>query len=381
MGHYLEELLIMAQRKRIRLFSVLVSLGLVLSACGTSTTPSAPASAQPAGSAAPASAQPAGSSAPASTAPGIGVSNISIAWIGKTLNNPWWVSVADFSAAEAKALGVNLTIALPQEEVDLEKQVAMIDAAIEKKVSAIIISASSSDGVIPEIQKARAAGIKIINFDTRISDKTLVDAYVGANDEAGAYKAGKYICKKLNGQGEVGLLEGLLAQSTGVDRKAGFERAIAECPGIKIVARTGAEWRSDLALNATQNMLTANPNIKAIFASNDQMAVGMVAGVKAAGKNPKDYILVGYDGILDAVNAVLAGDLSAFVALPNREEATMGVRLATAIVLNPTYKYSRELIFPGPLVTATFDEGSTDETIDEYAARQFPLRGVTQKGY
>jgi ABC-type sugar transport system substrate-binding protein len=362
----------MAQGKRTRLFAVLLSLGLVLGACGSSNPTSSPASSQAA------NAQP---SAAASAAPGGAVGKISIAWIGKTLNNPWWVSVADFSEAEGKALGVNLTIALPQEEVDLEKQVAMIEAAIGKGVSAIIISASSSDGVIPAIQKARAAGIKIINFDTRISDATLIDAYVGANDEAGAYKAGKYICKKLNGQGEVGLLEGLLAQSTGKDRKAGFERAIAECPGIKIVAKTGAEWRSDLALNATQNMLTANPNIKAIFASNDQMAVGMINGVKAAGKNPKDYVLVGYDGILDAVNAVLAGDLTAFVALPNREEATMGVRLATAIVLNPSYKYTREIIFPGPLVTATFEEGSTDETIDEYAARQFPLRGITQKGY
>lgn len=305
---------------------------------------------------------------------------IQIAWIGKTLNNPWWVSVADFSKVEAQNLGVNLTIALPEEEVDLEKQVAMIEAAIEKGVDAIIISASSSEGVIPALEKAKEKGIKIVNFDTRIGDKKVYDAFVGADDVHGAYKAGKYICKMLNGAGEVGLLTGLLAQSTGVDRKAGFMKAMEECPGAKVVAEAGAQWRSDLANDATVNMLTANPNIKAIFACNDQMAVGMISGVVAAGKNTKDLILVGYDGILDAVNAVLAGDLSAFVALPNREEGTMGPRLAVSLILNPEYKYEREMIFPGPLVTSTFVEGQTDETIYEYAARQFPLRGVNKKG-
>src|SRR5690554_5872647 len=72
-------------------------------------------------------------------------SEIDISWIGKTLNNPWWISVADFSIAEAEDLGVNLTIAMPEEEVDLEKQIAMIEAAIEQDVDAILISASSSE--------------------------------------------------------------------------------------------------------------------------------------------------------------------------------------------------------------------------------------------
>jgi ABC-type sugar transport system substrate-binding protein len=310
-------------------------------------------------------------------------SDIDVAWIGKTLNNPWWISVADFAQREAEQLGINLTISLPEEEVDLQKQIAITEAAIEQGVDAIIISASSSEGIIPSIEKAREAGIKIINFDTRISDPALYDAFVGADDVAGAYKAGQYICAVLGEEGgQVGLLEGLLAQSTGVDRKAGFEAGIADCEyPVEIVATAGAEWRSDLALDATQNMLTANPDIKAIFASNDQMAVGMINGALAAGKSPEDLVLVGYDGILDAVNAVFDGDLDAFVALPNREEGEMGPRLATALVLNPDYSYEREIIFPGPLVTAEFVEGQTDQTIEEYAAYRFPLRGVTDKGY
>lgn len=307
--------------------------------------------------------------------------DISIYWIGKTLNNPWWISVSDFAQQTADNLGVELTIAIPQEEVDLEKQVSMIEAAIEKKADAIVVSAASSDGVIPAIKKAREAGIKIVNFDTRISDKEVIDAFVGGDDEAGAYKAGKYICEQLGGEGEVAIITGLMEQSTGVDRHAGFMRACGEYPGIKVVAEQGAEWSSDKAADVTTNILTANPDVKAIFACNDQMAVGMVNAAKAAGKTADDLVLVGFDGILDAVNMTMDGDLDAFVSLPNLDEGAMGVKLATALVMNEDYAYDRELIYDCTLVTGEFIEDLTDQTIYEYAAERFPLRGVSDTGY
>lgn len=306
---------------------------------------------------------------------------IKLAWIGKTLNNPWWVSVADFATKEANMLGVELNIALPQEEVDLEKQVAMVESAIQQNVDAIIISTTSSDGIIPSIKKAKDAGIKIVNFDTRISDKSIIDAYVGADDVAGSYKAGKYICEMLDGKGEVAIITGLLAQSTGVDRRAGFLKACSEYPQIKVVAESTAEWRSDKAADVTANILTANPNIKAIFACNDQMAVGMVSAAKSQGKKQDDLILVGYDGILDAINLMVQGDLDANVALPNIEEAQIAVRVATALVLNDDYKFERELIFDTPLITIDYYPNLTDRTIYEFASITFPLRGINQKGY
>lgn len=308
-------------------------------------------------------------------------SDISIAWIGKTLNNPWWISVADFAEKEANNLGIDLEISLPEEEVDLEKQVNMIDSAIQKKVDAIVISAASSDGVIPALKKARDTGIKIVNFDTRIADPSIYDAFVGGDDVNGAYKAGKFICEQLDGQGEVAVITGLMAQSTGVDRHKGFMDACAEYPGIKVVSEAGAEWRSDLAASVTENILTAHPDVKAIFACNDQMAQGMVSAVKASGKGQDDLILVGYDGILDAAKLVLSGELDAFVALPNIDEGVMGPRLATALVLNPDYSFQRELIYPTPLVTKELIEGQTDYTIYEYMAERFPLTGKTEKGY
>jgi len=306
-------------------------------------------------------------------------SPIRLAWIGKTLNNPWWISVADFAKSEAASLGVELTIALPLEEVDLERQVAMIDAAILQGVDAIIISAASSEGIIPAIMRARAAGITIVNFDTRIADPAMLDAFVGADDVYGAYKAGKYIAEQVGGRGTVGLITGLLAQSTGVDRREGFLRAMAEYPGISVVEHS-ADWRSDLAANVTNAMLTTNPDIKAIFACNDQMAVGMASAVRSADKR-NGMVLVGYDGILDAVNLVLDGGLDAFVALPNIEQAQVGVRLAVAKLLNDNYNFTREMIFPTPLVTYDVVPGHTDRTIFEFTAMTFPLRGITATGY
>lgn len=306
---------------------------------------------------------------------------VEVYWIGKTLNNPWWISVSDFAKQTADNLGVNLTIAIPQEEVDLEKQVSMIEAAVEKKADAIVISAASSDGIIPAIKKAREAGIKIVNFDTRISDKSVIDGFVGGDDEAGAYKAGKYICEQLKGEGEVAVITGLMEQSTGVDRHAGFMRACEEYPGIKVVAEQSAEWSSDKAADVTTNILTANPGVKAIFACNDQMAVGMANAAKAAGKQQDDLILVGFDGILDAVNMTMSGDLDAFVSLPNLDEGAMGVKLAVALVQNDEYAFDREILYDCTLVTKEFVEGQTDQTIYEFAAERFPMRGVTEKGY
>ena len=310
-----------------------------------------------------------------------GESIMDVYWIGKTLNNPWWISVADFATQEAAALGVNLTIAIPQEEVDLERQVSMIETAVQSGAKALVISAASSDGVAPAIQTAREAGLKIVNFDTRINDKSLVDAFVGGDDEAGAYKAGKVICEQLGGEGEVAVITGLMEQSTGVDRHAGFMRACAEYPNITVVAEQGAEWSSDKAFDVMTNILTAHPDLKGVFACNDQMAVGMVNAAEAAGKAPEDLVLVGYDGILDAVNMILQGRLDALVSLPNLDEGAMGVKLAVALVQNPEYHYDREILYDCTLVTDGFIEGLTDQTIYEYAAERFPLRGITEKGY
>lgn len=98
------------------------------------------------------------------------------------------------------------------------------------------------------------------------------------------------------------------------------------------------------------------------------------------GKKADDLILVGYDGILDAVNMTMDGDLDAFVSLPNLDEGAMGVKLATALVMNSDYHYDREILYDCTLVTGEFVDGLTDQTIYEYAGRAVPAQRSYRKG-
>lgn len=307
-------------------------------------------------------------------------SDIKVAWIGKGLNNPWFVHIADLAAREAEALGISMSIDMVTEQVDLDKQVALIEAAIERGDDAIVISATSGEGVIPSIQKARDAGMKIVNFDTRIADPEMYDAFVGCDDYAGAYKAGMFIGEQVQ-EGEVAIITGALQQSTGVDRRAGFMDAMENFPNITVVSEAGAEWRSDLAVDVMQNILTANPNVKAVFACNDTMATGAVSAIQAAGKQPGDIIVVGMDGTQEVCDYVLEGWVTADVALPTQDEAVMGPRLACALIMNPDYEFDREILYDTPLFSKEFYEGHTDMTIYEYMSQVFPLYGVTTGGY
>ena len=169
-------------------------------------------------------------------------------------------------------------------------------------------------------------------------------------------------------EGEVAIITGALQQSTGVDRRAGFMDAMENFPNITVVSEAGAEWRSDLAVDVMQNILTANPNVKAVFACNDTMATG-------------DIIVVGMDGTQEVCDYVLEGWVTADVALPTQDEAVMGPRLACALIMNPDYEFDREILYDTPLFSKEFYEGHTDMTIYEYMSQVFPLYGVTTGGY
>jgi len=307
--------------------------------------------------------------------------SIKIFWIGKTLNNPWWIMSKDMAVREANALGVKIVTELPQQEVDLQTQISMIDSAIEQHASAIVISAASSQGVIPALKQAQAQGIPIINFDTEISDPTIAKTYVAADDYEGAFRACTYLAQQLDGKGDVGLLEGLQTQSTGVNRKNGCLDAWKKFPGITVAAIAPAQWRTDLATTATIDMLTAHPNIKGIFASNDQMTIGMVAGAATEGRSAKNMVLVGYDGIMDAVALIKEGKLTADMALPTRWEGETGIRMAVYVLLHPDATLPQKIFYPDQLVTATPVAGANHQTADEYLARNFPLMGASKTGY
>jgi ribose transport system substrate-binding protein len=235
--------------------------------------------------------------------------------------NPFWAAVEAGALEKGKELGINVVVLAPPAESDVQSQISQVEDQITKGVNGIAIAPTDPEALTPVLQKARDAGIPVVFIDTKgnLPDTT----FIGTNNEEGAKLAADYICKNVEAGSEVAILQGIITQSTGQARAAGSKAGMEAC-GLKVVAEQPANWDTAEAQSVTENILTANPNIKAIFASNDNMALGAVEAVKAAGKGGQ-ILIVGFDANPNAAAAVLAGDMAATVAQNPKNMGGFGV--------------------------------------------------------
>jgi ABC-type sugar transport system substrate-binding protein len=258
--------------------------------------------------------------------------------------NPFWAEVERGAKETAQKLGVNLVVLAPPAETDVATQISQIEDQITKKVNAILVAPTDVAGLNPTFDKAKAAGIPVLYVDTK---GQWADAltFIGTDNRNGGKLAGEYICKQLNGQGSAALITGVMSQQTHIDRIGGAKDALAAC-GVQVVAEQAAN--SDRALGQTvmENILTANPDVKAVFASNDLMALGAMEAIKSAGK--KGIIVVGFDANPDAVASIKAGEMSASVAQSPYNMGALGVENALKAVrgekIEPVIDTGTELI-------------------------------------
>ena len=247
-----------------------------------------------------------------------------VALVVKTLNNPFFVEMEKGARAAADSLGLELIVQAPEREIDVEKQMQIIENLIERKVGALALVPNGSREVVPAIVKANAAKIPVVTVDTRVDAKALADAgatvatFIGSDNVDGGRLAGEFIARKLGGKGRVAVLEGIPGHETGDARLRGFREALAKYPGITIVASQTANWERDQGFNVMQNMLQSHPDIQAIFACNDVMALGAVEAIAAANRT-KDLTVVGFDAQDDARKAIREGRMAATVAQSPRE--------------------------------------------------------------
>ena len=243
----------------------------------------------------------------------------SVAFVLKTRNNPFFIDMQKGAQDAAKKLGVNLIVQAAEREVDVEKQMQIIENLIQSKVSALCITPSGSKEVVPAIVKANKAGIPVMIVDTRVHQETLQNAggkiagFIGSDNLEGGRVAGEFVAKQLGGNGKVAILEGIPGHETGDSRLKGFREVIAKHPGIEIVSSQTANWERDQGYNVFQNMLQAHPNIQALFACSDLMALGAMEAIAAARKSGK-IIVVGFDAFSEAREAVNKGTMNATVA-------------------------------------------------------------------
>lgn len=243
-----------------------------------------------------------------------------------------------------------------KDETDTSAQIRIVEQMIVAKVDALVIAPADSKALVPVIKKASDAGIKIVNIDNRldpevVKSKGLDVPFVGPDNRKGARLVGEYLAKeKLKAGDEVGIIEGVSTTTNAQQRTAGFKDAM-EAAGMKIVGVQSGNWEIDRGNAVASAMLNEYPNLKALLAGNDSMALGAVSAVRAAGK--KDQVqVVGYDNI-NAIKPMLKdGRVLATADQFAARQAVFGIEAALKLVKGePTGAKDGVIETPVELVT------------------------------
>lgn len=243
---------------------------------------------------------------------------IKVGYIVKTLGNTFWQTYEAGARAAAADLGVDIDVRDVPTEGDFKGQLDVALAMVNQDYDAIVAASITNTNLIPAIAKANEKGIPWIVVSEDQDQATLDQnkAYVTAKVRLSFYDegvaVGQYIADQLGGKGEVAIVEGMAGTSATRDRIQGIQDVFAKYPDIKIVSSQPADWMREKAHDVTAAMLQANPNINAIAALNDTMALGAAVAVEQAGKKGQ-IIVTGDDGTPEAYEAIKNGSLSATV--------------------------------------------------------------------
>ena len=276
--------------------------------------------------------------------------------IGVTLmdfSTEFGIGLKDYMTAKADAMGdVELTVV--DAGGDAAKQLQQVETFISKKVDAIIMQPQEQEACSPAIDKAKAAGIPIINCNSLTI--TEPDAYVGSNDSESAEIAMTYIAEQLGGKGNVLMMHGHPGQTAEVKRTEGAMDILAQNPDMTLLDEQTADWDRAEAMTLMENWIQAyGDQINAVFCQNDEMALGALNALVQAGK--KDNVLVvGVDAIDDALQSVKDGKMDATVYQDCKGQAEGAIEAAYKLAKGESVE--KEILIPFILVTT--------ENVDEY---------------
>jgi ribose transport system substrate-binding protein len=290
----------MNKKTIVTMTAVLAVASLALGACGTKTDTKTAA-----GAAAPAPAPAAksdGGAAPAAS----GSDKMYIPVISKGFQHQFWQAVKQGTEKAAKEFNVNVTFEGPETESQVDKQIEMLQAALDKKPKAIAFAALDSKAAIPLLQKAKAANIPVIGFDSGVDSDIPVTTAATDNNKAAAFAADK-MAQLIGNEGEVALVVHDQTSRTGIDRRDGFVNEIkAKYPKINIVDIQYGGGDQLKSTDLTKAIIQAHPNLKGIFGSNEGSAVGVVNGVTELKKDGK-IVIIGYDSGKQQLDAIRSG--------------------------------------------------------------------------
>lgn len=258
-----------------------------------------------------------------------------------TLNNPFFVSIKEGVQKEAKAQGMKVIVVDAQN--DAAKQINDVEDLIQQGVDLLLINPTDSSAISTAVQSANSIGIPVVTLD-RSADKGDVATLVSSDNEKGGEMAADYLIKELGEGTKVAELEGVPGASATRERGKGFHNLADD--KLDVAAKQTANFDRTQGLNTMENILQGNPDIKAVFAHNDEMALGAQQAIQSSGR---DVLVVGFDGNEDALKSIEEGDLSATVAQQPEEIGKLAVQ-AGADVLNGK-KVDKMIPVPLKLVT------------------------------
>lgn len=233
-----------------------------------------------------------------------------VALVMKSLANEFFSTMAEGAKQHqaAHAGAYELIVNGTKNETDLAEQVNLVEQMIARPVNAIVIAPADSKALVTVLKRAKDAGVLVVNIDNKLDSDVLKQAglsipFVGPDNRAGARKVGEELAKHLQSGDKVAIIEGIPTAFNGQQRRLGFEEAM-KAAGMNIVTVQSGNWEMEKANNVAAAILSGHPDLKAILCANDNMALGAVAAIQAAGRNGK-VLVVGFDNI-GAIRPMLA---------------------------------------------------------------------------
>jgi ribose transport system substrate-binding protein len=263
-----------------------------------------------------------------------------IALVMKSLANEFFANMAEGAKRHQREASdkYDLIVNGIKDEQDVVRQVQLVEELVAGGARAIVIAPADSKALVPVLKRIKNQGIIVVNIDNRLDAKLLEEnqlkvPFVGPDNRSGAKEVGEYLARHLKSGDEVAILEGVTTSFNAQQRKAGFEEAMLSA-GIQIVDSQSAQWETDQANRIAANMLIAHPNLKAIIAANDSMAVGALAAIRSAGKR-KEVQLVGFDNIQAVQQSIREGDILATADQHGDQLAAYGIDYALQLLADP----------------------------------------------
>ena len=253
--------------------------------------------------------------------------NKSITFALSTQANSFMVKMREGAQKKADELG--LTINFQDASDDSATQANQLANAAATGAGAVIVNPTDSDAMAPAVKQLTDAKIPVVAVDRAVNNAE-VSSYIASDNVGGGKQAAKALSEAIHGEGEILVLQGKTGSSASRERGQGFDEGLKDSPNIKVVAKQTAEFERVKGLDVTTNLLQAHPNVKAIFAENDEMALGAIEAL--GDKAGKDVIVVGFDGVEDALKAIKEGTMYASIAQQPADMAAQAVVEASKLL-------------------------------------------------